>query len=217
MDRARATVYRMHPMTAILALLASGLALWLPLDLGLALCIFAATAIAGYGIQAHDAGNNVAEGGVFAVLKALELVLVTIYARVSISVTKTNDRARALALDLLDKFATAMAKLPQGTLTPAEMRAYIDREILTIPVTESDIVQDDARAGTAAETDDAYGANALASEADDLLTSIIASLSEDEIQALSTETNQVAVTLRLTTHIEDLAATNTLLAAWLTQ
>ena len=49
MDRARATVYRMHPMTAILALLASGLALWLQLGLGLALCIFAATAIAGYG------------------------------------------------------------------------------------------------------------------------------------------------------------------------
>ncbi len=50
-----------------------------------------------YGTQAHDATNNVAEGGVFAVLKALELVLGTIYARVSISVTKTNDLAGASA------------------------------------------------------------------------------------------------------------------------
>jgi len=98
MDRARATVYRMHPMTAILALLASGLALWLPLDLGLALCIFAATAIAGYGIQAHDAGNNVAEGGVFAVLKALELVLGTIYTLGFGDIVPTNDRARALVI-----------------------------------------------------------------------------------------------------------------------
>ena len=184
----------------------------------------------GYGTQAHDAGNNVAEGGVFAVLKALELVLGTIYTRVSVSVTKTNDRARALALDLLDKFATAMAKLPQGTLTPAETRAYIDREILTIPVTASDIVQDDARAGAAAENPsenallpapsplphpDPYGANALASEADELLASILASLSEDELQALTTETNQVAAPLRLTNHIDDLAATNALLATWL--
>ena len=104
----------------------------------------------GYGTQAHDAGNNVAEGGVFAVLKALELVLGTIYPRVSISVTKTNDRARSLALDLLDRFATAVAKLPIGTLSIAEIRAYIDRDLLTIPSTNADIVQDDARAGTGA-------------------------------------------------------------------
>jgi len=165
-----------------------------------------------YGTQAHDASNNVAEGGVFAVLKALELVLGTIYARVSVSVTKTNDRARALALDLLDKFATAMAKLPAGTLTPAEMRAYIDREILTIPVTHSAIVQDDARAGTAAENgagtentvenDDTYGANALASEADDLLASL-------------PESNQVVAALHLTTHIEALAGESITLTALL--
>ena len=52
---------------------------------------------------------------------------------------------------------------------------------------------------------------------EELLASILASLSEAELQALSTETNQAAATLRLTTHIEDLAATNTLLAAWLAQ
>jgi hypothetical protein len=48
MDRAKATVYRMHPMTIILAILATGLALWLQLGIGIALCIFAATAVAGY-------------------------------------------------------------------------------------------------------------------------------------------------------------------------
>ena len=62
---------------------------------------------------------------------------------------------------------------------------------------------------------DPYGANALASEADELLASILASLSAEELQDLSTETNQVAATLRLTNHIEDLAATNALLATWL--
>jgi hypothetical protein len=48
MDRARATVLRTLPMTSILLVLAIGLALWLTLSTGLALCIFAATAIAGY-------------------------------------------------------------------------------------------------------------------------------------------------------------------------
>jgi len=48
MDRAQATVYRMHPITLVLAILATGLALSLQLGLGLALCIFAATAVAGY-------------------------------------------------------------------------------------------------------------------------------------------------------------------------
>lgn len=48
MDRAKATVYRTHPMTIILAILATGLAIQFKLGAGLTLCIFAATAITGY-------------------------------------------------------------------------------------------------------------------------------------------------------------------------
>ena len=105
-------------------------------------------------MQAETGSNNVAEGGVFAIMKALELVLGTIYPRVTISVTKANDRARKLSLELLDTFATAIAKLPEGTLTVAETRAYIDRELITIPVVTSDTTQDDARAGSEEDAED---------------------------------------------------------------
>ena len=108
----------------------------------------------GYGVQAETGSNNVAEGGVFAIMKALELVLGTIYPRVTISVTKANDRARKLSLELLDTFATAIAKLPEGTLTVAETRAYIDRELITIPVVTPDTTQDDARAGSEEDAED---------------------------------------------------------------
>ena len=111
----------------------------------------------GYGAQAETGSNNVAEGGVFAIMKALELVLGTIYPRVTISVTKANDRARKLSLELLDTFATAIAKLPEGTLSVAETRAYIDRELITIPVVTPDTAQDDARAGSTIEDDPAQG------------------------------------------------------------
>jgi hypothetical protein len=47
-----------------------------------------------------------------------------------------------------------VAKLPVGTLSIAEIRAYIDRDLLTIPSTNADIVQDDARAGTNSENED---------------------------------------------------------------
>ena len=115
----------------------------------------------GYGAQAETGSNNVAEGGVFAIMKALELVLGTIYPRVTISVTKANDRARKLSLELLDTFATAIAKLPEGTLTVAETRAYIDRELITIPIVTPDTAQDDARAGTDDDDDSATQADKL--------------------------------------------------------
>jgi hypothetical protein len=98
--------------------------------------------------------DNAAENGVFAILKAVEIAFGAIYPRVSIRVTKTNDRARRLGLDLLGMFAAAVQKLPEGTLTRDEIRAIIDAEYLTIPVTGAGVTQSDARPGVGAENDE---------------------------------------------------------------
>jgi hypothetical protein len=98
--------------------------------------------------------DNVAENGVFAILKAIEVAFGAIYPRVSIRVTKANDRARRLGLELLGMFTSAVQKLPEGTLTRDEIRAIIDAEYLTIPVTGAGVTQSDARPGVGAENDE---------------------------------------------------------------
>ena len=98
--------------------------------------------------------DNAAENGVFAILKAIEIAFGAIYPRVSIRVTKTNDRARRLGLDLLGLFAAAVQKLPENTFTREEIRAIIDAEYLTIPVTGAGVTQSDARPGVGAENDE---------------------------------------------------------------
>lgn len=130
----------------------------------------------GYGAQADVVANGTSEGGIFAVMKLIELALGSIYPRVTVTVTKPNDRARRLNLELLDKFATAVGKLPEGTLSGEEIRAYIDRELITIPAAEA---ARDARAGTdgdddgAGETDDnSDAARDLAEESAALLREI---------------------------------------------
>ncbi len=100
------------------------------------------------------AADNVAENGVFAILKAIEIAFGAIYPRVSIRVTKSNDRARRLGLELLGMFAAAVQKLPPDTFTRDELRALIDAEYLTIPVTGGDVTQSDARPGVGAENEE---------------------------------------------------------------
>jgi hypothetical protein len=51
-------------------------------------------------------------------------------------------------------FAAAVQKLPEGTLTRDEIRAIIDAEYLTIPVTGAGVTQSDARPGVGAENDE---------------------------------------------------------------
>lgn len=102
----------------------------------------------GYGAQANTVADEAAHGGIYAVMRLIEIALGTLYPRVTISVSRPSDRARRMSLELLDKFATAVGKLPEGTMTPEEARAYIDRELLTIPRTEA---VKDARAGTAGD------------------------------------------------------------------
>ena len=107
----------------------------------------------GYGVQGETAADTVAEGSVFAILQSIEVALGTIYPAVQIAVTKANDRARRLQLELLDAFAAAIHKLPDNTLTRDEIRALIDRDLITIPTTAPTIDQQDARPGAESTTE----------------------------------------------------------------
>ncbi len=152
------------------------------------------------------AADNVAENGVFAILKAIEIAFGAIYPRVSIRVTKTNDRARRLGLELLGMFATAVQKLPEGTLTRDEIRTIIDAEYLTIPVTGAAVAQSDARPGVGAENaeqpqrDDmdllAVQATALLDECRGFLHQIIDLTPEQQFQVAISEARATATALR---------------------
>ena len=152
------------------------------------------------------AADNVAENGVFAILKAIEIAFGAIYPRVSIQVTKTNDRARHLGLELLGMFATAVQKLPENTLTRDEIRAIIDAEYLTIPVTGAAVAQSDARPGVGAENekqpqrDDmdalASQATALLAECRDFLHQVIDLTPEQQFQVAISEARATANQIR---------------------
>lgn len=150
------------------------------------------------------AADNVAENGVFAILKAIEIAFGAIYPRVSIQVTKTNDRARRLGLELLGMFATAVQKLPENTLTREEIRAIIDAEYLTIPVTGAAIAQSDARPGVGAENEDQPQRNdelaiqtaALLDECRDFLHQVIDLTPEQQFQVALTEARTTASQIR---------------------
>lgn len=114
----------------------------------------------GYGVQADTAAENVADSGVFALLQGVSIALSKIYPRLLINIGKTNDRARSLSLRLLNQFASAMASLPENTLTTLEMRAIINRDVLTIPVVTDNNVMSDA-----ANESDAGDAQSIADEA----------------------------------------------------
>lgn len=115
----------------------------------------------GYGVQADTAAENVADSGVFAVLQGISIALSKIYPRLLINIGKTNDRARSLSLRLLNQFASSMASLPEGTLSTLEMRAIINRDVLTIPA-----IADENIIAEAANEDDAGEIESIAEEAD---------------------------------------------------
>lgn len=114
----------------------------------------------GYGVQSGTASDNVADSGVFAVLQGISVALSKIYPRLSITIGKTNDRARSLSLGLLNQFSSAMASLPEGTLSALEMRAIINRDVLTIP-----IIDDTSIIAEAANEDDAGEVESIGDEA----------------------------------------------------
>jgi hypothetical protein len=145
------------------------------------------------------AADNVAENGVFAILKAIEIAFGAIYPRVSIRVTKTNDRARRLGLELLTQFAAAVKDLPADTFTRAEIRAIIDAEYLTIPVTGADVAQSDARPGVGAENEEqpqASASAALLAECRDFLHQVIDLTPEQQFQVAISEARATATALR---------------------
>jgi len=150
------------------------------------------------------AADNVAENGVFAILKAIEIAFGAIYPRVSIRVTKTNDRARRLGLELLGMFATAVQKLPENTFTRDEIRAIIDAEYLTIPVTGAAVAQADARPGVGAENEEqpqldddlAIQTAALLNECRDYLHQVIDLTPEQQFQVAISEARATANQIR---------------------
>ena len=168
----------------------------------------------GYGIQGEVSADNVAEGGVFAVLQAIEIAFGAIYPRVSIQVTKANDRARRLGLELLTQFAAAVGALPEGTLTRAEIRALIDRDHLTIPVTTDDMTQSDARPGSGAENegqrqDDELMAEEIGlalAECRRLLAQVVALTPEAQLVEVIARARAVAETIRPEARILQLIA-----------
>ena len=147
-------------------------------------------------------------------LQAIEIALGAIYPRVSIQVTKANDRARRLGLELLEKFAAAIGALPEGTLTRAEVRALIDRDHLTIPNTADDTTQSDARPGNGAENegqgqDDELMAEEIGlalAECRRLLAEVVALTPEAQLVQVIARARAVAETIRPEARILQLIA-----------
>ncbi|MBK8035309.1 MAG: hypothetical protein IPK17_38555 [Chloroflexi bacterium] len=100
----------------------------------------------GYGAQAEEAGDNAADSGIGAMLHKIATALGAIYPRVQVTITRPNDRAQRLNIGTLATFASAMSQLPEGTLSQAEIRAIIDRDILTIPQADVGTVSTSANA-----------------------------------------------------------------------
>ena len=131
----------------------------------------------------------------------------------SIRVTKANDRARRLGLELLTQFAAAVGALPEGTLTRSEVRAIIDRDHLTIPLTSDDTTQSDARPGSGADPSRPGGTRSGTGSDDEnelmaqeigvalaecrrLLGAVVALTPEAQLQQVISNARQVAQTIR---------------------
>lgn len=91
----------------------------------------------GYGAQADAATENTMDSAIGAHLARIATALGAIYPRVSISVTRANDRAARLNIKTLSQYSGAAVQLiTAGVITPMEARLIIDRDILQLP--ESD-------------------------------------------------------------------------------
>lgn len=92
----------------------------------------------GYGAQAETTADNSADTGVGSILKEVGLVLGAIYPRTQIAISRPNDRAKRLNLDSFKTLTEAISRLPDGTLTPDEIRGIIERDIMDIPESGED-------------------------------------------------------------------------------
>lgn len=109
----------------------------------------------GYGVQSNEAQKGSADVGVQSILSCIGQVLGSIYPRVQVQVSRPNDATKRQQLENLDTLASAIQKLPQGTLSPAEVRALIPMTGISIPMVDAD---ETTEQGTADEsTDDNEG------------------------------------------------------------
>lgn len=104
----------------------------------------------GYGVQSDEAQEGSADVGVQSILSCIGQVLGSIYPRVQVVVSRPNDATKTRQLENFDKLASAIQKLPEGTLTPEEVRALIPLTGISIPMVESD---ETAQAATNDESD----------------------------------------------------------------
>ena len=107
----------------------------------------------GYGVQADTNRAAAADAGVEAILRMIEVALGSIYPRVQVSLTRPNDAIKHSNLLNLATFAGAVASLPEGTLSPGEIRAMINRDIIDIPEVTDETVSTDADASDTADND----------------------------------------------------------------
>ncbi len=97
----------------------------------------------GFGSQADTTADNASDAGVGAILHLLAVALGTIYPRVQVAAKRPNDRAQRLNITTFKDFATAINQMHStGTIvfSPEEIRAIVNRDILTIPPTEGDTI-----------------------------------------------------------------------------
>lgn len=98
----------------------------------------------GYAASAESSADQASDSGINSVLHTLGVVLGAIYPRVTFAVSRPNDLARQKSLERLDVFASAVQKLDDGTITVAEARLIINRDILDIPLVDEDTTSADA-------------------------------------------------------------------------
>lgn len=104
----------------------------------------------GYGVQSDEAQEGSSDVGVQSILSCVAQVLGSIYPRIQVVVSRPNDATKTRQLENFDKLASAIQKLPEGTLNPAEIRALIPLTGITIPMVDAD---EAAEAATNDESD----------------------------------------------------------------
>ena len=101
----------------------------------------------GFGSQADTAAEQSADSGVRSLLHQIGIGLGSVYKRIMVAINMPNDRSQRLNISTLETFSKAVAKLPESVMSPEEMRAIIDRDILRIP----DISDNATNAGTTSD------------------------------------------------------------------
>lgn len=119
--------------------------------------------------MSETSADEAADSGVYAIFNAIEIVLEAIYGSVEINISLPNNRAKRQQLNALETFARAIKQLPEETLTNAEIRAIIDRDLLEIPDTEDIINTTDGNDEIRDDNDN----QETSSESDDLFSAII--------------------------------------------